>query len=268
MGVSVTSLKMKIATSLVVALVALFAHAQAAPSRRNAENFIVGGRDVNPVGKWPHQASLQQNNRHICGASLISTRWLVTAAHCVGSSSYTVVLGMHDQRGYYGSPRRYTVSRVTKHPWYSQNNGYPNDIAMLQLSSAAQLNSYVKTIPMAPSNAPNFQGYSCYISGWGQTASTSSPNTLQEAPVDVYTTSYCRSYLGSSINDKQICVGDKGTSSACYGDSGGPLVCYYNGAWTLAGATSWGKYNCPTSSPAVYTRISAYRDWIRSISGV
>uniref|UniRef100_A0A8B9CC70 Peptidase S1 domain-containing protein n=1 Tax=Anser brachyrhynchus TaxID=132585 RepID=A0A8B9CC70_9AVES len=43
---------------------------------------IVGGLSSAETGDWPWQASLQYNNIHRCGATLISNTWLVSAAHC------------------------------------------------------------------------------------------------------------------------------------------------------------------------------------------
>ena len=80
--------------------------------------YIVGGHDSTP-GKWPWQASLQYYSSHYFGASLISNRWLVTAAHCVGNSAtaYTVILGAHDiKTKNKGSPQTYTISKITIHP--------------------------------------------------------------------------------------------------------------------------------------------------------
>merc|ERR1719348_1078540 len=146
----------------------------AVPALGNKLPTIVGGRDVNPPGKWPWQASLQfrSSNSHTCGGSLISTNWVLCAAHCVGSgaSRLQIVFGMHDRTTQrQGSPKKYMISSITRHPQYSQSGsqGFPNDIAVIRLSTAATLNNFVAPITLAASTAGDFVGSDCWITGWG-----------------------------------------------------------------------------------------------------
>ncbi|KAK3106028.1 hypothetical protein FSP39_011241 [Pinctada imbricata] len=156
------------------------------------------------------------------------------------------------------------------HPEYNENaGGFPNDIAILQLSSAAELSEEVQSANLPSSTSTSFyNGRTCYITGWGRLSGGGSlPNILQEAKTTVVSHSNCRNMLGYTgllylQQGPHICV-HTGENGACNGDSGGPLVCDVNGKWELAGATSWGLQNCPTSSPSVYARVSNYLSWIR-----
>merc|ERR1711976_128573 len=173
MGTQLLSLR-KMKVLLIVALCIAGALARQAGK-------IVGGSNVGYPGKYPWQASLQfrSSSSHTCGASLISTRWLVCAAHCVGSgaSAYKIVLGLHDRSTRrQGDPRDYTISRITSHPGWSNDGsrGFPNDIAVIYLSSNVFPSQYASPISLA-SSGQSFVGQRCVISGWGRTYGGSPP---------------------------------------------------------------------------------------------
>ena len=56
-------------------------------------------------------------------------------------------------------------------------------------------------------------------------------------------------------------------ADTCQGDSGGPLMYYSQDQqlWILAGVTSYGRGCGLPDSAGVYTRVSAYTEWIQSI---
>merc|ERR1711935_647675 len=236
--------------------------------------YIVGGKEAEYAGKFPWQASIQMFGSHICGAAIISNRWLVTAAHCVEKSSmfYTIVLGMHDMKKTQGDPKEYKISKIIQHSGWSNDNknGFPNDIALIQLRTRADLSGiYAKAIALAPSGEDFLGNDDCVISGWGKLGMLQGlPETLQYAKVDVYTEETCRKSFGEVIKGNHICVGKKYRSGACSGDSGGPLVCKTGDDYTLAGVASFGVVTCTTSMPSIYSRISFFRDWIKDNSGI
>ena len=58
---------------------------------------------------------------------------------------------------------------VFQHPnWSLEASGFPNDIALLRLSTAANVSSkYINPISMADPSSGNFAGQNCTIIGWG-----------------------------------------------------------------------------------------------------
>ncbi|KAG8235394.1 hypothetical protein J437_LFUL009253 [Ladona fulva] len=67
--------------------------------------------------------------------------------------------------------------------------------------------------------------------------------------------------LHLNVYPEQICAGtEEGGEGFCNGDSGGPL--YMNGQ--VIGIVSWSEGCAEKGWPDVYTRVSAYIDWINS----
>ncbi|ESP01072.1 hypothetical protein LOTGIDRAFT_225501 [Lottia gigantea] len=227
---------------------------------------IVNGADAY-YGEFPSQAGLliKSSNSHICGGVLVSRRYVLTAAHCVGQSAsyYRIVLGRHRRNNADSAEQYLDVTRITIHPGYNPNGaGFPNDMAMLELSADANTGSnYISTISLAETN-DDFTGQTCTISGWGRLVGGGSlANTLQKVEMTQISNAQCLSAMtnvgNAAILSSHICVQTSG-KSACNGDSGGPMYC--NGK--LAGITSWVVGSCLTSYPSVYGRVSSFRSFI------
>lgn len=70
---------------------------------------------------------------------------------------------------------------------------------------------------------------------------------------------------GEPLYNTDLCTQLTIGHGICSGDSGGPLVSLLDG--TQIGVVSRSE-GCGTTFPDVYTAISGFRAWIRSITGV
>merc|ERR1712018_457940 len=163
-----------------------------ANGRSATSSYIVGGKEATPHS-IPWQLSVQTPSKfHFCGATIISAKWAVTAAHCVDEGdNIRVVAGAHSKRS---SGKTYTVERIYKHREYNSNNMH-NDIAMLKIAgSGMDLGSGSNAMPAClPSKGYEWTtGQSMLVSGWGTLQSNGrTPENLMQVTVPLVEFSKC-----------------------------------------------------------------------------
>ncbi|XP_033925393.1 suppressor of tumorigenicity 14 protein isoform X1 [Melopsittacus undulatus] len=241
---------------------------------------IVGGQNSD-VGEWPWQVSLHVRGQgHICGASLVSESWLVSAAHCFlqlqgirysDPSLWTAYLGLTDQGDLSNTNvQMRKIKRIISHPYFNDYT-YDYDIAVMELQTPATFSSLVQPICL-PDATHNFPvGKDLWVTGWGATAEGGvGASILQKAEIRLINQTVCNQLLTDQLTPRMMCVGIlTGGVDACQGDSGGPLVSVEpSSRMFLAGVVSWGDGCAQRNKPGVYTRLTSLRDWIQQQTGL
>ncbi|KAM6220907.1 transmembrane protease serine 11B-like protein [Rhynchocyon petersi] len=241
-------------------------------ARMSATYDRVKGGSTAQEGEWPWQASLKMNGRHYCGASLISDRYLVTAAHCFKKTlnpvNYTVSFGTKVNPPY----MQHYVQKIIIHEDYVPNEHH-DDVALIQLTGKVLFNNNVHRVCLPEATQIFPPGEGVVVTGWGALFYNGEyPVLLQKAPVKIIDTNICNSKIAYNglVQDTMICAGYmSGYIDACQGDSGGPLV-HPNSRniWYLVGIVSWGTECGKVNKPGVYMRVTSYRNWIASKIGI
>ncbi|XP_041980977.1 serine protease snake-like [Aricia agestis] len=260
--------------------------------------FIFGGIGAKPK-EFPHMGAVGWRAKNTtqkwvykCGSTLISDKFLLTAAHCsklvlsrtkdvVNSVPEVVMLGLEnletDEFDIHGKPILQEIERIIVHPLYAPPKKY-NDIALIEMKTAVRFAPEVQPACLWSREDVEVPGQNVTITGWGTTESGDQAHLLQKAVVDVLENRQCDQLLQDTRNrnwhglvESQLCAGKlEGGVDTCQGDSGGPLQTIIpteteGKIYRIMGVTSFGIKCGVQKRPGIYTRVSTYVDWIEGI---
>jgi secreted trypsin-like serine protease len=235
---------------------------------------------------------------HFCGAALLRVKdgiensdMVLTAAHCImqkicverdmfgctkqkyilkytNKEELAIIAGNHHLDT---NDKGEQTLAIAKMLYYNEGKLSDDDIAIIKLSSPIHFTETIQPIDISEKGEMTKDGRNCTIAGWGDVIGGTTPNKLQHLNVTIRSEKTCKEKLARIIglnydHRRYLCAGStsEDMTGVCGGDSGSPLVCKSNNKWTAYGVVSSGeKTKCGDGTkPAVYTRISAYTDWI------
>ncbi|KAI7810132.1 Proc protein [Triplophysa rosa] len=239
---------------------------------KGLQPWVMGGT-VGKKGESPWQALILNHlGRFHCGGVLIDENWVLTAAHCLETSTrFTVRLGDYDRFKHEQTEMTLLVKQHITHPQYNPVT-VDNDIALLQLSGPAKFSQYILPACLPSHNLAERMLHRnstlTIVTGWGKDNETAQrfSSTLNFMEIPIVDHKECSKHMMNNLTQNMLCAGVLGQiKDACEGDSGGPMMTLFHDTWFLIGLVSWGEGCGQKNKLGIYTKVSSYLDWIDSV---
>ncbi|XP_053688220.1 serine protease 53 [Sabethes cyaneus] len=245
------------------------------------QGYILGGNEASE-GDWPWHAAiyqkLQNGEKYLCGGTIISENFVLTAAHCtfphrleLPADNFLVKLGLHNRSYPFEHSTAYEVVEVIRHDAFNLNN-LNNDIALLRTEEDITYSDYIQPIclwPVEKSDLNSVLGGSGTVVGWGLSDGYKLEDILQEATLMVVDHDTCLKskpkHFGKVLSNykSNFCAGNQNMTNVCHGDSGGGMYFHINNVWYIRGLVSAGqKELCNPLQYVVFSDIPYYLQWI------
>ncbi|XP_013149277.1 PREDICTED: trypsin, alkaline C-like [Papilio polytes] len=233
---------------------------------------IVGGQPA-PIEKYP--SMVQVNALSIlntwvesCGANILTTRYILSAAHCFSGFLYApsrrrIRAGTAVQ--HVGGVVVY-IDREFVHPTWGRL-GHDGDIAVVRLRGSLVYSPVIQQATIVSQGFKIPDNVAVVNAGWGAIRHYDvSSEILLDTTVYTVNNEECAEIYRNGprptqdiVTDNMICVNvPGGGNGTCQGDSGGPL--YYG--QIVVGIVSWAERCANETFPGVNTAVSSYTDWI------
>lgn len=249
-------------------LCALFS-LSACTTESNSHPKVINGADGTAPGHFVSLFYSVDSPESGCGGSYIGDGIIVTAAHCVSDLAERLYVGFGiTQVNDFGAVPRVEVRSIRAHEAYNGETKH-NDIALLFVNQAdlTRVESSISTLSLVDTESDVTNGENARVIGFGNISTFGRvySKQIQTLDIPVIPIEKCQTKYENLVSS-QICAGAlDGGYDTCQGDSGGPLYKILpDGELALAGLVSYGYGCAQPDAPGIYTRISSFRDWIKT----